>query len=187
MAVTVVPGVEVPPEQLMGSAATAVALLFLAFMMFGSLMLALSEMKTERLGGRARRPSRGLKKKAAKVEADIENEDAPAVSSKAAKRRARGGRCHRSKARRLLEFFIADGSPEEAEDSEDGDDSAFQLDDEAWLEPGRAPPLLATEHFQIGEVESPRYPEGGAFDLPDEIWRAPRICADTGSRNHVIS
>jgi hypothetical protein len=186
MAVTVVPGVEVPPEQLMGSAATAVALLFLAFMMFGSLMLALSEMKTERLGGRARRPSRGLKKKAAKVEADIENEDAPAVSSKAAKRRARGGRCHRSKARRLLEFFIADGSPEEAE-GEDGEDSAFQLDDEAWLEPGRAPPLLATEHFQIGEVESPRYPEGGAFDLPDEIWRAPRICADTGSRNHVIS
>jgi hypothetical protein len=176
---------ETAPDFLVGSAATAGAFLILTMLMMGSLMLALVEMKTERLGAKVREWRNVWASTVAEAEMDIESQSPLAASSKAAKRRARG-KGRRSKIQRLMQFFIA--AADDGLDEEDGDESVFQLGDESWLAPPgcrQGPPTVAAEaeHFQIGDEESP-HPSAArtgsdAFGLPDDLWRAPSAFIDS--------
>lgn len=156
------------PDMLVGLPATAAAIGIFFFLMIGSMVLTLAEMKTERLSAKVREWRNSCASATAKV-VDIESPEAPS-SSKAARRRARG-KGRRSKIQRLMEFFIAD----DRSDVDDDVDSVFQLDNESWLAPPR-PPAPTVEHFDIGDLESPhstRARHDDVFGLPDEYWRAP--------------
>eukprot|EP00440_Ansanella_granifera_P018581 gb/GFBE01020183.1/.p1 GENE.gb/GFBE01020183.1/~~gb/GFBE01020183.1/.p1 ORF type:complete len:178 (+),score=47.50 gb/GFBE01020183.1/:1-534(+) len=165
------------PDWMVGPTATTAATAVLLVALFVSLVLAMVQMKTEKLSAEVRaalqktQPAAGT----SVLSSDAEQPVAP---------RRRRQKVRRSRLQRMvLQFFIAEEGSEDETSSSEGDEGPYQLDDGCWRSPdevhgGSKKP---TEHF-IGEAVAADSAGGGgaaagAWGLADHVWREPAALA----------